>query len=146
MAVAPEARYAPPAMPADPPAIEVAQTGAPARRGDGQWDVAFEVRNAGDASVELIERWLPHGQFRAEPAPLTVEAPLPPGGVVRLDVTVEFDEAPGSRVENGFVILRVRWRGEEWRILTRMSVTADSDGAPQASTDLTTAHPVGFSG
>ena len=108
--------------------------------------MAFEVRNAGDAPVELIERWLPHGQFRAGPAPLTGAATLPPGGAARLDVTVGFDEAPGSRVENGFVILRVRWRGEEWRVLTRMSVTADSDGAPQASSDLTTAHPVGFSG
>ena len=133
-------------MSAGTPAIEVAQTGAPARRGGGQWDVAFDVRNAGGAPVELLERWLPHGQFRAEPAPLIGAALLPPGDVVRLDVTVAFDEAPGGRVENGFVILRVRWRGEEWRVLTRMSVTADSDGAPQASTDLTTAHPVGFSG
>ncbi len=127
------------------PSIEVAQAGAAARRSDGLWDVAFEVRNTGNAPVELLERWLPHGQFRAGTAPLLHIPSLPPDGAALLDVAVEFAEAPGGRVENGFVILRVRWRKEEWRVLARMSVTADSDGSPVASSDLTTAHAVGFS-
>jgi len=43
------------------------------------------------------------------------------------------------------VILRVRWQGQEWRVLTRLAVTAEADGSPIASTELITAQPVGFS-
>ncbi len=136
------------------PAIEVGQSGDAARAADaersaarlaGSWRVAFDVCNAGEGPVELIECWLPHGQFRAESVTLTERSPVQPGETVRLGIDVAFDEAPGGRVENGFVILRVRWQGRMWRVLTRMSVTADSDGAPRASSDLTTAHPIGFS-
>ena len=95
--------------------------------------------------MQLLEAWLPHGRFRAEAVPLTGHPPLAAGTSVRLAFTVRFDEPHGELVENAFVILRVRWRNEEWRVLARLAVTADADGSPLASTELTTTHPVGFS-
>ena len=126
------------------PSISVLQDGRASGK-SGAWRVAFDVRNAGDEPVELLEGWLPHGRFRADAVPLTAEPPLVSGASVHLDFTVAFDEPPGEFVENAFVILRVRWRDEEWRVLTRLAVTADADGSPIASTELITAHPVGFS-
>ncbi len=126
------------------PAIEVSQDGR-ASGGPGAWRVAFDVRNGGDGPVGLLEAWLPHGRFRAEAVPLTEQPPLASGASVRLEFVVKFDEPPGEPVENAFVILRVRWRDEEWRVLARLTVTADADGSPVASTELTTAQPVGFS-
>jgi hypothetical protein len=126
------------------PAVSVLQAGS-ASGGPGAWRVAFEVRNSGDGPVGLLEAWLPHGRFRAEAIPLNEQSPLASGASVRLEFIVGFDEQPGELVENAFVILRVRWRDEEWRVLARLAVTADSDGSPVASTELTTAHPVGFS-
>lgn len=126
------------------PPVTVVQTGR-ALGAPGAWQVAFEVQNGGDGPVELLEAWLPHGRFRADAVPLTGHAPLAFGAIVRLAFIVGFDEPPGEYVENAFVILRVRWRGEVWRVLTRLSLTADVDGSPIASTELTTAHSVGFS-
>ena len=126
------------------PAIEVLQLGS-ASGGPGAWSVAFEVRNSGDGPVGLLEAWLPHGRFRAEAVPLGERSPLASGASMGLEFTVRFDEQPGELVENAFVILRTRWRNEEWRVLARLAVTADVDGSPLASTELTTAHPVGFS-
>ncbi len=126
------------------PAIEVLQL-SPASGGPGVWRVAFEVRNSGDGPVGLLEAWLPHGRFRAEAVPLSEQPPLASGANVRLDFAVRFDEQPGELVENAFVILRVRWRDEEWRVLARLAVTADADGSPTASTELITTQPVGFS-
>ena len=126
------------------PAITVLENGR-ASGEPGAWRVAFDVRNAGDDPVLLLEAWLPHGRFRAEAVPLTGHPLLAAGASVRLAFNVRFDEPPGELVENAFVILRVQWRNEEWRVLARLAVTADADGSPLASTELTTAHAVGFS-
>ena len=126
------------------PSISVLQAGR-ASGEPGAWQVAFEVWNTGDGPVELLEAWLPHGRFRAEAVPLTTQPPLASGAGTRLEFTVRFEEPPGELVENAFVILRVRWQDEEWRVLTRLTVTADADSSPLASTELITTQPVGFS-
>ena len=126
------------------PSISVLQAGR-ASGEPGAWQVAFDVRNTGGEPVEFLEAWLPHGRFRAESVPLATQPLLAPDTSVRLDFTVGFDEPPGEYVENAFVILRVRWQGQEWRALTRLAVTADADGSPVASTELITTQPVGFS-
>ena len=126
------------------PTLAIAQAG-PASGVPGRWRVAFDVANRGDEPVELLEAWLPHGRFRCAEQPLGGLA-LPPDGRTTLAFEAAFDEPPGTEVENGFVILRVRWRGDVWRVLTRLTVTAGSDGAPLAATQLVSAHLVGFSG
>lgn len=125
------------------PTLEVAQAG-PASGASGRWLVAFDVANRGREPVALLEAWLPHGRFRCAEQPLADV--LPPGGGTTLSFEVAFDEEPGAEVENAFVILQVRWREGAWRVMTRLTVTARADGAPEAATQLLTAHRVGFSG
>ena len=127
-----------------PPAIDVVQAG-PASGGPRRWRVAFDVANRGTGPVVLLGAWLPHGRYRCAEQPLA-DLVLPPGGTTELAFEAAFDERPGTVVENCFVILRVRWRDEVWRVMARLSVTAAAKGEPRAAPQLVTAHRVGFSG
>lgn len=128
------------------PSLHVTQAQAAAKRGDALWDVVFRVINGGGGDVSLLAAWLPHGRFRCAETPLEAMAPLGPGAEADVLFPVAFDEAPGVVVENCFIILRVAWQSDAWRVLARLTVTADNDGAPVAKTELVTVHPVGFSG
>ena len=127
-----------------PPSLEVAQAG-PASGGPGRWRVAFDIANRGAGPAVLLGAWLPHGRFRSPEQPLA-DLVLPAGGATQLAFEVAFDEQPATEVENCFVILRVRWREEAWRVMARLTVAARHDGAPRAATQLVTAHRVGFAG
>ncbi len=54
-------------------------------------------------------------------------------------------EAPGTVVENAFLILRVVWRDEPWQVFARFRVVFDDHGGPRTTTELITTQPVGFS-
>ena len=136
----------------DPPTLDVAQAG-PASGGPRLWRVGFDVTNRGAGPVGLLAAWLPHGRFRC-PEQQLADIVLPPERTTQLSFEAAFDEPPGTEVENCFVILPVRWRGEgrvlwreeAWRVMARFTVTAAGDGAPLAAARLVTAHRVGFSG
>ena len=148
------------AAPDIPPTLDVAQAGR-ASGGPRLWRVAFDVTNRGAGPVALLSAWLPHGRFRCAEQQLA-DLVLPPERTTQLSFEAAFDEPPGTEVENCFVILRVRWRGEgrvrwrgegrvrwgeeAWRVMARLTVTAGGDGAPLAAARLVTAHRVGFSG
>ena len=132
------------AAPDIPPTLDVAQAGR-ASGGPRLWRVAFDVTNRGAGPVGLLAAWLPHGRFRCAEQQLA-DLVLPPERTTQLAFEAAFDEPPGTEVENCFVILRVRWRGEAWRVMARLTVTAAGDGAPLAAARLVTAHRVGFSG
>jgi hypothetical protein len=110
-----------------------------------EWHVAWRVQNCGDRPLELLAAWLPHGRFRAPERPLEPPPRLLPGESARLDLAAACDELPGAVVENAFVILRVRWGDEPWRILVRLLITADAHGAPTNTVALITTQPIGFS-
>ena len=128
----------------EPPTLDVAQAGH-ASGGPRLWRVAFDVTNRGAGPVALLAAWLPHGRFRCAEQQLA-DLVLPPERATQLAFEAAFDEPPGTEVENCFVILRVRWREEAWRVMARLTVTAGADGAPLAAPRLVTAHRVGFSG
>ena len=127
--------------------LDVAQAGAALMSGapEADWSVPFTVANRGGAPVALLAAWLPHGRFRSAERQLS-DFPLPADGRTELSFEVQFDEQPGTEVVNAFVILQVRHREKVWRVLARLTVTADADGAPVAATQLVTVHPVGFAG
>ena len=127
------------------PHLTMAQSG-PARQSEGLWTVPFEIANHGDSPVSLAAAWLPHGRFNCPQRSLGGSAPLPPGGRTELTFPVAFHEEAGTVVENAFVIVRLSWREEAWRVLARLTVTAGPAGEPRAVTELVTAHPVGFAG
>ena len=132
------------AAPDIPPILDVAQAGA-ASGGPRLWRVGFDVTNRGAEPAALLAVWLPHGRFRC-PRQQLADLVLPPERTTQLSFEAAFEEPPGTEVENCFVILRVRWREEAWRVMARLTVTAGGDGAPLAAARLVTAHRVGFSG
>ncbi len=107
--------------------------------------MAWQIENRGDRSLTLLAAWLPHGSFRAPERTLEPPIRLAPGESARLDMLARCDEAPGTAVENAFVILRVSWGDEPWRILVRLLITADASRAPTNRVELITTHPIGFS-
>lgn len=70
---------------------------------------------------------------------------LLPGESARLEFAVACAADPGATVENAFLILRVNWLKEPWRILARMQVVFDEQGRPRAITELVTTQRTGFS-
>jgi hypothetical protein len=124
------------------PKLDVQQHGV--AQGDGPWLVAFDVTNHDESPVEIIEAWLPHARFHAEAQDVSDSRPLAPGRAMHIGFTAEFDEPVGTEAPNAFVILRVRWQGEEWRVLARLTVTSGERAEPAARTELITAHRVGF--
>jgi hypothetical protein len=77
----------------------------------------------------LLSAHHPHSQFRTAETALDVE--IAPGAAAEVTLPVRFSESPGKVVENPFLILRLRERGE-WRVLARVRVTAGMNGEPLA--------------
>jgi hypothetical protein len=79
--------------------------------------------------VRLLGAQHPHSQFRTAETALNVE--IAPGATAEVTLPVHFSESPGDVVENSFLILRLRERGE-WRVLARVRVSAGARGEPVA--------------
>jgi hypothetical protein len=109
------------------------------------WVVGWRIRNLGDQQLRLLAARLPHSQFRCEEIELAPPPEIMAGESASLELLVECRELPGSVVENAFLILRVFWLGESWRILARLRVLFDEQGAPKSTTEVVTTQPVGFS-
>ena len=67
------------------------------------------------------------------------------GERTRLECVVACSELPGTVVENAFLILRVLWLEEPWRVFARLRVVFDEQGGPQTTTEVVTVQRVGFS-
>ena len=130
--------------PAQGPTIRVEPEEPALGPSPSEWRVAWRIENRGDRPLELLAAWLPHGRFRAPERALEPPPRLLPGESARLDLVAAYDEAPGTVVENTFVILRVLWGDEPWRILVRLLITADAHGAPTNTIALITTQPIGF--
>jgi len=79
--------------------------------------------------VRLLSAQHPHSQFRTAETALDIE--IAPGAAAEVTLPVRFGESPGDVVENPFLILRLRERGE-WRVLARVRVSAGARGEPVA--------------
>lgn len=113
--------------------------------GPGKWLVAWRIENRGEGTLRLLSGRLPHGLFRCDERELGALPALRPNESARLEFPVRCAEPPGMIVENAFLILGVLWREEPWRILARLRVLIDREGAPQTATELITTQRVGFS-
>ena len=124
------------------PIMTIAQVGATA--GDGPYAMTFAVMNAGEESVRLVEARLPHVVLRANAVDLTSKPTLGAGETTELafDVTYQPRE-DASEPSNPFLILRLVWRGEEWRVLAQLALAHDERGAPTTTTAVLSAHRVG---
>ncbi len=114
------------------------------RPGDpGKWLVEWRLRNETDAPVELLAAILPHDRFFLAERQLA-EARLAPHEVGVLELPVRSLGAPGEEIENAFLILRIRWREREWRVLARLRVTVAADRGPTCVVERVDVQPVGF--
>ncbi|HSF34294.1 MAG TPA: hypothetical protein VLK82_28035 [Candidatus Tectomicrobia bacterium] len=95
--------------------------------------------------LQLLAAGLPHSRFRSEEQALPPTPKLLEGESARLELAVACHEPAGAVVENAFLILRVLWREQLWRILARLRVVFDERGVPENSTEIITTQPVGFS-
>jgi hypothetical protein len=82
------------------------------------WQVTWRI--TADVPLGIEEAWVPHGRFRGRER-LRFQPPL--AVPTDLQLAVLADEAPGTVVENAFLILRVTGG---WRVFVRMRVDFDS--------------------
>ena len=111
-----------------------------------QWICTWRIQNLGEAPATILGTWLPHDQFIGENQVHQPPLDLPASGSIVLDAVVRCSEAPGTVIENAFVILRVAYRSREWRIFARQQVRVDNQGAPRATCKSVTCQPVGDQG
>jgi hypothetical protein len=103
------------------------------------------VENTGGEPLQILGGWLPHSRFRCETINIPVLNNLAYREKALLEFSVVCAEAPGTVVENAFLILRVFYCGKFWRIFIRLRVRFDDQGAPETTVELMTAHLIGFS-
>jgi hypothetical protein len=127
------------------PQVDVEQIGQHAELASGRWRVAWQIQNLGQQPLQLLAARLPHGRFRSEERELTPTPELLPGERAQLEFPVACSELPGTVVENAFLILRVLWLEEPWRIFARLRVVFDAQGEPRTTTEVVTVQRVGFS-
>ena len=125
------------------PQVVVEQAGKSTKSSPERWLVAWNVRNIGQEPLEIVAGRLPHSKFRAEERQLNLF--LSPGQSARVEFEVACRGAPGTVIENAFLILSVRWSGQPWRILARMRMVLDEESGPQTITELVTTQRMGFS-
>jgi hypothetical protein len=111
----------------------------------GRWLCTWRIQNLNQEPLQLLAAALPHSRFRSEEQELSPAPTLLPGGSARLALAVACCEPAGTVVENAFLILRVLWREQLWRIFARLLVVFDQHNVPENSTEVITTQPVGFS-
>ena len=111
----------------------------------GRWLASWRIQNLERQAVEILSTWLPHDKFASPRREFGPPLRLPGNDSLDLEVPVACEEAPGSVVENAFLILQVLWRRRSWRVLARQLVSVDSGGSLQHRCETVTVQPVGFS-
>jgi len=130
--------------PAAGPRLRIEQTSRRPEGASGRWVVSWRLTNLAERPLRMLAARLPHGQFRC--APRDVPAmPLSLSDSTTLELPVACREAPGTVIENAFLILRVLHGAVPWRVLARFRVAFDAEGGPLSTTEAVTVHPVGFS-
>lgn len=128
------------------PEIVVRPWGKPERLNDRRWRVTWRLEHPAAGAIEIHEAWLPHGRFRAETQQFAPPVRVAASNPADLSFEVVFDEAPGTAVENGFILLRTRWNGAPWRVFVRLTVRAGEQGEPLPVSENVTAQPIRFEG
>ncbi|MBI4494815.1 MAG: hypothetical protein HY690_18735 [Chloroflexi bacterium] len=112
----------------------------------GVWLVAWRLQNPGPRPLQVLAARAPHGRFRSQERALAPPPMLLPGESAEIELAVTCAEPPGTVVENAFLILRVRWGSEPWRILARLRVMVDEAGSLRTTCEEISVQPIGFSG
>jgi hypothetical protein len=109
------------------------------------WRIGWRVENCARPSLRIESVRFPHGQFRSNEQRFNPPISLGHGEYAEFEAIVACDAAPGAIVENAFSIFSAVWRDQPWRIFVRLRVAVNSQGEPDAFTELITTQQVGFS-
>jgi hypothetical protein len=110
-----------------------------------RWLVAWQIKNLGQETLKILSARLPHSRFRCDERKFDTAVGVGPEQSARLELEVKCEEPSGTIVENAFLILRVLWLDEPWRILARLRVSVNKKDEPETITELVTTQRVGFS-
>jgi hypothetical protein len=124
------------------PQVRIEPAGEATREGEG-WRTTWRIVNADPDVVRVVGAIAPHSQFRGE-SPLDRE--IRGNASTQLSLVVRVDGAPGSEIENAFVIVLIQRGDEQWRVLARLRVPLEDDGRPRPRVEAVSVHRVGFSG
>jgi hypothetical protein len=116
------------------PQVRVTTIGEAVPLGQRRWKLRWELVNDADQALEITSAWLPHARFRSDQVDYVPPLVVVAGGKLALELAGSVDDEEGPVVENGFILLRTRWREEPWRIFVRVRVTLDDNGRPTPST------------
>jgi hypothetical protein len=106
--------------------------------------VKWRLTNELTDELELIDSWLPHGQFFAERLAFNPPLRIAPVSTVEFDRRVRLSACVGESVENAFLNLRLILNRSQWRVLARLRVDCPSEGLVVVGVRSVTSHPVGF--
>jgi hypothetical protein len=134
-----------PTQPDTGPHVCIEQVACRAETDPDRWCMTWRLQNASQQPVQLVAARLPHGRFRSGERTFVPPPTLLPSESAPLEFSVVCSGAPGTVVENAFVILRVLWQEAPWRIFARLRVVFDEQRRPQTTTELVTVQQVGFS-
>ena len=123
----------------DPP-VRIRVNGCARDSAPGRWRVEWRLTNLLHEPLSLQDAWLPHGRFRGD-GHMPQDLRIAPGSDHYLGLFVRAEEAPGTVVENAFLILQVRTSQQGWRVFARMKVVF-ADGVPMPSVEAVTVQPL----
>ncbi|MFQ6026831.1 MAG: hypothetical protein ACE5Q6_04865 [Dehalococcoidia bacterium] len=127
------------------PDLHIEATSCHPAAADGQWLVAWRIHNLADQEMDILSVWLPHDKFLSSQLTLDPVMRLLPEEDAILEVDVTCHEPPGSLVDNVYIILRLLWLEQTWRVFARHRVKIDAGGKPHPICEVVSMHPVGFS-
>jgi hypothetical protein len=109
------------------------------RRGASGWLVTWKIANTGREAFTVVEAWHPHGRFHS--SRLRRSLRVPARGHASLEVPARVGATAGERVDNCFLILRLRYRRDRWRALARVTLVVADDGTPRLRIEAVDVHP-----
>jgi hypothetical protein len=124
--------------PVDPPRVRIEVAACRPAASVGRWRVTWTVHNDSSDVLSLEEAWVPHGRFRGD-GHVPVVAALAPGERYDLSLEVTSAEAPGTVVENAYLIVRAALGMTPVRLFARMRVVFDQHAQAQPAVETLTA-------
>ena len=124
------------------PRVSLAPLGSAKPEGEG-WRTTWSITNSDPDPVRVVAAIAPHSQFRGE---TSLDREIRGKGSTQFSLVVQTAGAPGSEIENAFVIVQIQRGEERWRFLARMRVPLGDAGKPQPRIEAITSQRMGFSG
>ena len=127
------------------PRISVEQSECARLDERGRWHMTWQIHNLEKEAMTLRAAQMPHGKFKSEQRIFEKGIVVRAAGNAAIEFPVICQEAPGSVVDNAFLILQVEWLQSAWRIFVRFQVAFDEAAEPRTRTEMISAHRIGFS-